>query len=54
MFNDVMLARRSALSLSRNLMVITLVIAIGTQFAVITEEDRDANLEIVAEFDPFS
>lgn len=39
MFNDIWIARKSALSLARSLMVATMVIAIGSQYAVITAED---------------
>ena len=41
MFNDIWIARKSALSLARNLMAVTMVIAVGTQYAVITAEDLD-------------
>ncbi|KKC24250.1 hypothetical protein WP12_20305 [Sphingomonas sp. SRS2] len=54
MFTDIWIARRSALSLSKTLMVVTLVIAVGQQFAVITAEDADGDVAIVQEFDPFA
>ena len=54
MFNDIRIARKSALSLARNLMAITMVIAVGTQYAVITADDHDNSLTVVAEFDPFA
>ncbi len=54
MFTDIWTARRSALSLSENLMVATMVIAIGTQFAVITADDCDGDVSIVNEYDPFA
>ena len=44
MFTDIWTARRSALSLSKNLMVATMVIAIGTQFGVITADDCDGDV----------
>ena len=54
MFTDIWIARRNALSLSETLMVVTLVIAVGQQFAVITAEDADGDVAIVQEFDPFA
>ena len=54
MFNDIWIARKSALSLARTLMVATMVIAVGTQYAVITAEDHDGRLTIVNEYDPFA
>ena len=54
MFNDIWIARRSALSLSKTLMVATAVIAIGTQFAVIAGDEIDGSVTIVAEYDPFA
>ena len=54
MFNDIWIARKSALSLARNLMSITMVIAVGTQYAVITAEDLDSSDLIVNEYDPFA
>ena len=54
MFNDITIARKSALSLAKNLMAITMVIAVGTQYAVITADDYDSSLHVVAEYDPFA
>lgn len=54
MFNDIWIARKSALSLARTLMVATMVIAVGTQYAVITADDQDSSLTIVNEYDPFA
>lgn len=54
MFNDISIARKSAFGLAKNLMAITMVIAVGTQFAVITAEDHDSSLVVVAEYDPFA
>ncbi len=54
MFTDIATARRHAFSLSRSLMVVTFVIAIGQQYGVITAEDADGSVALVAEFDPFS
>ena len=54
MFNDIWIARKSALSLARNLMVATMVIAVGSQYAVITAEDHDSTLTVVNEYDPFA
>lgn len=54
MFNDIWIARKSALSLARSLMVATMVIVIGTQYAVITAEDHDSSHIIVNEYDPFA
>lgn len=53
MFTDIWTARRSALSLSKNLMVATMVIAIGTQFGVITADDCDGDVSIINDYDPF-
>lgn len=53
MFNDIRIARNSALSLARNLMVVTMVIAVGTQYSVITADDHDSSLMVVNEYDPF-
>ena len=53
MFTDIAVARRSAFSLSKTLMIATLVIAIGQRFAVITADDADGDVVIVQEFDPF-
>ncbi|MGC5799244.1 hypothetical protein [Sphingomonas sp. NFX23] len=38
MFNDIWIARKNAMSLAKTLMVATMVIAIGTQYAVITAD----------------
>ena len=54
MFNDIWIARKSALSLARNLMVATMVIAVGAQYAVITADDLDSSHQIVNEYDPFA
>ena len=54
MFTDIAIARRHAFSLSRSLMVVTFVIAIGQQYGVITAEDADGTVAIVTEFDPFT
>ena len=54
MFNDIWIARKSALSLARNLMVATMVIAVGPHFAVITADDHDSSLVVVNEYDPFA
>lgn len=53
MFTDIWIARRNALSLSETLMVVTLVIAVGRQFAVITAEDADGDIAIVQDYDPW-
>lgn len=54
MFTDIATARRHAFSLSRSLMVVTFVIAIGQQYGVITAEDADGSVALVAEYDPFA
>lgn len=54
MFTDIQIARRSALTLSKTLMAATMVIAIGTQFAVITADDFDGDVAVIAEYDPFA
>lgn len=54
MFNDIWIARKSALSLARTLMVATMVIAVGTQYAVITADHHDSSLTIVNGYDPFA
>jgi len=54
MFTDLILARRNALNLSKTLMVATFVITAGTQYSVITAEDHDASLSVIAEFDPYA
>ena len=47
MFTDIAIARRHAFSLSRSLMVVTFVIAIGQHYGVITAEDADGSVAIV-------
>jgi len=54
MFTDLWTARRSALTLSKTLMAATLVIAIGTLFAVITADDFDGDVAVINEYDPFA
>jgi hypothetical protein len=54
MFNDIWIARKNAMSLAKTLMVATMVIAIGTQYAVITGEDHDSSVVVVNEYDPFA
>jgi len=54
MFNDIWIARRNAMGLAKTLMVATMVIAVGTQYAVITAEDHDSSLTIVNEYHPFA
>jgi len=54
MFTDLTLARKHALGLAKSLMVITMVIAAGSHFAVITADDHDASLTVLNEYDPFS
>jgi hypothetical protein len=49
MFNDIWIARKNAMGLARTLMVATMVIAVGTRYAVITAEDHDGSLTIVNE-----
>lgn len=53
MFNDLTTARKSAFSLCKTLMVVTMVIAIGTKYAVITAEDHDSSLRVISDYDPF-
>jgi hypothetical protein len=53
MFTDLRTARRSALSLSKTLMVATAVIAIGVQFAVVTADELDGHDTVINEYDPF-
>ncbi len=53
MFNDIWIARKNAMSLAKTLMVVTMVIAIGTQYAVITAEDHDSSVVVVNDYDPF-
>jgi hypothetical protein len=54
MFNDIWIARKSAMSLARTLMVATMVIAVDTQYAVITADDHDSTVVVVNEYDPFA
>jgi len=54
MFTDIWTARKSALSLSKTLMAATMVIAIGTQFGVITADDFDSDVVVINEYDPFA
>ena len=54
MFTDIWTARKSALSLSKTLMTATMVIAIGTQFGVITADDFDGDVVVINEYDPFA
>jgi len=54
MFTDIWTARKSALSLSKTLMTATMVIAIGTQFGVITADDFDSDVVVINEYDPFA
>ena len=53
MFNDIWIARKNAMSLAKTLMVATMVIAIGTQYAAITAEDHDSSVVVVNEYDPY-
>ena len=54
MFNDIWITRKNALGLARNLMVATMVIAIGTQYAVITADDLDSSRQVGNEYVPFA
>lgn len=54
MFNDIWITRKNALGLARNLMVATMVIAIGTQYAVITADDLDSSSQVVNKYVPFA
>ena len=54
MFNDIWIARKNALSLSRTLMVVTMVIAVGTQYSVITADENDGRVTVINEYDPFA
>ncbi|BBF72739.1 MULTISPECIES: hypothetical protein [Sphingomonadaceae] len=54
MFTDIKIARLHALGLSRTLMIATMVIGIGTQFAVITADEFDGDVAVINEYDPFS
>jgi len=53
MFTDIATARRHAFSLSRSLMVVTCIIAIGPHYGVITADDMDGHVALLAEYDPF-
>ncbi len=53
MFNDIRIAHKNALSLTRTLMVATMVIAVDTRSAVITADDHDSPLTVVLEYNPF-
>jgi hypothetical protein len=53
MFNDIWIAGKNAMSLARTLMVATMVIAVGTGYAVITADDHDSSLTVVNDYDPF-
>lgn len=53
MFTDIATARKAAFTLARNLMVVTMVIAVGSQFGVITLDDHDSQLLVLHEYDPF-
>lgn len=53
MFNDIWTAGKNALSLAKTLMVATMVIAVGSQYSVITAEDHDSSLTVIQEFDPY-
>ena len=44
---------QNAMSLAKTLMVASMVIAIGTQYAVITAEDHDSSVVVVNEYDPY-
>lgn len=54
MFTDIKIARLYALGLSRTLMIATMVIGTGNQFAVITAEDFDDDVVVINEYDPFA
>ncbi|MDQ1159545.1 hypothetical protein QE385_003942 [Sphingomonas sp. SORGH_AS 950] len=54
MFNDIWIARKNALNLAQTLMVATMVIAVGPQYAVITADDHDSSLTVIQEYDPFT
>lgn len=54
MFTDIKIARLNALGLSRSLMIATMVIGIGNQFAVITADDFDGDVVVINEYDPFA
>jgi len=46
--------RLNALGLSKTLMIATMVIGIGSQFAVITADDFDGDVVVINEYDPFA
>lgn len=54
MFTDIKIARKSAHILSKTLMVPTVVIAVGPDFAVVTADEVDADDIVLTEFDPFA
>jgi hypothetical protein len=54
MFTDLTTARKNALGLSKTLMMATMVILVGTHYAVITAEDLDASVTVINEYDPFA
>ena len=54
MFTDIKIARRHALGLSKTLMIATMAIGIGNQFAVITADDFDGDVVVINEYDPFA
>lgn len=43
-----------SLSMARSPFLATMVIAVGTQYAVITAEDHDNSLAVVNEYDPYA
>jgi hypothetical protein len=53
MFTDIKIARLNAFGLSRTLMIATMVIGIGNQFAVITADEFDGDVAVLNEYDPF-
>jgi hypothetical protein len=53
MFTDISIARGYAFSLAKTLMVVTMVIAIGNHYSVITAEDHDTSVMVIQEFDPW-
>ncbi len=53
MFTDIKIARLNALGLSKTLMIATMVIAIGNQFAVITADEFDGDVTVINNYDPF-
>ena len=54
MFTDIKIARLNALGLSKTLLIATMVIGIGNQFAVITADDFDGDVVVINEYDPFA